>query len=73
MLIFGTRVVENFVYFAYTATTAACLLTKPTAMISPDVLAFMLLNQPSYLGLEHFISPEFLKIRGILSTYSHQM
>lgn len=64
------RAAANFVYFAYTATTAACLLQQKTAKLSPDILAFMVLNQPSYLGLEHFVSPEFLSIRGSLTSNS---
>jgi len=51
------------VYFGYSATLSACLLQDHHSIFYPKTISFMFLNQPSYLGIEHFTSPEWLGIR----------
>ncbi len=50
-------------YFAYTATLAACFLQEKDSILYPKAISYMFLSQASYLGLEHFISPEWLQQR----------
>ncbi len=50
-------------YFGYTATLAACLLQDRESIFYPKAISYMFLSQPSYLGIEHFISPEWLPAR----------
>ncbi len=50
-------------YFGYTATLAACLLQDRESIFYPKAISWMFLSQPSYLGIEHFISPEWLTAR----------
>ncbi len=54
-------------YFAYTATLAACLLQAKNSIFYPQAISYMFLSQASYLGLEHFISPEWLQRRSSLA------
>jgi len=54
---------KRVLYLGFTATTHAFELQRNNSVLKPHIIAFMLMNIPSYLGIEHFTSPQWLDHR----------